>query len=99
VPEPTPAPAPTVGAAEPEPTPPPLGNPYVSIDADVTVVLVDEKGLDYSGNQTVPEGSYKLVAFWQDRVRSDLQTIYVARGTRWSVYCRKSRNNCQAKMQ
>jgi len=98
-PEPAPAPTP-VPAPEPvpeaEPVPAPvapanLANPTVFVDADITVVLVDEDNLDHPARGSVPEGNYRFVAFFDDKVGTEVDARFLARGTVWDVYCRKSR--------
>jgi len=100
VPEPAPAPAP---APEPTGTPDeleaPLPNPFVAVDSDVTITLVDSSGRDHKGNQTLPEGVYTIIAFWEPRQPSDVQKVNLTRGARVGLYCRKNRRNCKVSIQ
>jgi outer membrane biosynthesis protein TonB len=108
IPEPAPAPEP---APEPTPAPEPapsgtpteleapLPNPFIAVDADVTVTLVDASGLHHEVNQSVPEGVYTIVAFWEPRKPTDVQKVNLTRGTRVGLYCRKNRRNCKVSIE
>jgi hypothetical protein len=68
-----------------------IPNPRVFVDADITVVLVDESNLDHPANGSVPEGTYRIVAFFDDKVGTEVDERFLARGTAWNVYCRANR--------
>jgi len=67
----------------------------VAADSDVTVVLQDASGLDYKPNQTVPEGVYTILAFWETGKATKVQDVNLVRGGRVGLYCRKNRRNCK----
>ncbi|MBW2258504.1 MAG: serine/threonine protein kinase [Deltaproteobacteria bacterium] len=95
--EPAPAPA-EVTAPEPHasPAPEPPNVALVTVDADVTVRLLDDRGHSYEPDQA-PEGHYDIVAFFEEGTPEPQGEITLEAGASPSIRCRKSLAACRIK--
>jgi len=95
--EPAPAPA-EVAALKPpaSPAPAPPRVPLVTVDADVTVRLLDDQGHSYEPDQA-PEGHYDVVAFFEEGTPEPQGEITLEAGASPSIRCRKSLAACRIK--
>jgi len=94
-----PAPAPTeIAAPEPlaSPAPAPPSIPLLSVDADVTVRLLDAQGRSWEPERA-PEGHYDVVAFFEEGIPEPQGEITLEAGASPSIRCRRTLATCRIK--
>ena len=86
---------PTDAVASVDPTPKEaMPAPVVTVDAPgVTVVLRDPTGRPVP-LEAIQAGEYELFVFWEPRVATAVQRVYIAAGARWHIKCVPSQLRC-----
>jgi serine/threonine-protein kinase len=93
--EPAPAPAEVAALEAPaSPAPAPPRVPLLTVDADVTVRLLDGQGRSYEPDQA-PEGHYDVVAFFEEGTPEPQGEITLEAGASPIIRCRKSLAACR----